>query len=43
MAISPDGKLFAIAPTDGLSGSVTVFSIDDGSVVGSHAFTTETF
>jgi hypothetical protein len=43
MAISPDGKFITIADNPGSQGGVNVYSIADGSLVGSVAFPIETF
>jgi Tol biopolymer transport system component len=43
MAISPNGKFITIANPYDLDGGATVYSIDDGTVVGSRIFSTDTF
>jgi hypothetical protein len=43
MAVSPDGKFVTMADNAGEQGGVTVYRVDDGSVVGSRTFPTDTF
>jgi len=44
IAISPNGKFVAIvAGRIDHDGGVTVFSVDDGTIIGAHTFATETF